>query len=370
MGLLRVVEWKDYSGNTIVHKLDLSASRDFIGKGSKLTVRESQAVVFCDKGRMADVFLPGYYDLSTDNIPILTRLMSWKYGFESPFKSDVFFVNTKQFANNRWGTRNPILLRDPEYGAIRIGAYGTYAFKVKDPYVFLTEYSGTNREYTTERITDWLRSMLVTRLTDIIGESKIPVLDMAANLVELGDMVREKLTATFDAMGLELCLFNFENFSLPENLQAALDESTTLGILAPRMDTYTRKAAADAMVTAASNPGAGSTMGAGMGMGMGMTMGSMMGGMMGGMGMGAGAPTASCASCGATFAVGTKFCPTCGTAVAPAGGGFKCPACEHDVPAGAKFCPDCGTAIVTKCPSCGKDVAPGTRFCPDCGTRL
>ena len=226
MGMLKLIEWKDNSKDTIVYKIDMK--KDYITRGSKLTVRESQAAVFCHKGKMADVFLPGFYTLDTDNVPLLTKLMSWKYGFESPFKSDVYFVNTKQFTNMKWGTQNPILIRDADYGAVRVRAYGTYSFKVSDPYVFMSELSGTNSSFSTYDITEWLRSMVVTHTSDIIGESKIPVLDMAGNLVELGKMLKERLTEELNGIGVEICTFNFENFSMPEALEKAPDEITLL----------------------------------------------------------------------------------------------------------------------------------------------
>ena len=147
MGILKLIEWKDASADTIVYRLDIG--KDYITRGSKLTVRESQACVFCHKGKMTDVFLPGFYTLDTDNVPLLTKLMSWKYGFESPFKSDVFFVNTRQFTNQRWGTKNPIIIRDADYGAVRVRAFGTFAFKVSDAYLFMKELSGTVPSYRT-----------------------------------------------------------------------------------------------------------------------------------------------------------------------------------------------------------------------------
>lgn len=339
MGILKLVEWKDNTTDTIVYRYDLK--KDYITRGSKLTVRESQACIFCDKGRMADVFLPGFYTLDTDNVPVLTRLMSWKYGFESPFKSDVFFVNTKQFTNQKWGTKNPIIIRDADYGAVRVRAFGTYSFRVIDPYVFMKELSGTVPSYKTADISEWLRSMVVTRITDIIGESKIPVLDMAGNLIELGEIVAKQLSSALKDVGVEVPAFNFENFSMPEALEKALDESTTLGILGKNMDIYVKKAQADALRDAAKNPGmAGSAMGAGMGVGMGMQMGHMFGNM------------------------ATSSAPTSAEST------IKCPSCKADIAAKSKFCPECGYAIKTVCPKCGTKFKPGTKFCPECGEKI
>lgn len=356
MGMLKVIEWKDDTRDTLVYKIDLK--KDYITKGSTLTVRESQAAVFCDKGRMADVFLPGYYKLSTDNVPILTKLMSWKYGFESPFKSDVYFVNTKQFTGCKWGTVNPIIIRDADYGAVRVRAYGTYSYRVDDPYVFLTELSGTNSSFKTQDINDWLRSLVVTRVSDIVGESKIPVLDMAGNLVEFGEIVQERLGEAFKEIGLKLTRFNFENFSMPEELERALDQSASLGILGKNMNVYMQKAQADAMLAAAKNPGAGSTMGAGMGMGMGMSMGAMFGNMYN-------------QNLGNQNNNQANQANNSNNAAKPVGGAAAyCSNCGAALTAGAKFCPECGNKVASVCPKCGKPVQPNAKFCPECGEKL
>jgi len=341
MALLKIIEWKDDTRDTIVYRIN--CKNDNITRDSKLIVREGQAAVFCDKGKMYDVFEPGTYNLKTTNIPLLTKAMSWKYGFQSPFKSDIYFVNTRQFTNFKWGTSNPIIVRDKDYGAVRIRAYGTYSFKVDDPYIFMRELSGTLSIFKTSDITDWLRSIVVTRMCDCIGESKIPVLDMAGNLVELGKFVCKELKEEFEKIGLVIGAFNFENFSLPEALEKTLDESASLGILRQNMDVYKAKAEADALKEAAKNPGmAGGTMGAGLGFGMGMNMARMYGGQ---------GQTES--------AVKKEDANT-----------IKCPGCKATIAKDSKFCPECGKKIVNKCPKCGHEVKPGARFCPECGERI
>ena len=267
---LKVIEWAESAPDVIVWKFPVG--KNTIERGSSLTVREGQAVVFCDKGRMADVFGPGMYKLDTDTIPILTRLLSWKYAFEKPFKSDIYFVSTRQFANLKWGTATPVIVRDAEYGAVRLRAYGTYAFRVTDPYVFLKEMSGTCAAFRTQDITDHIRSLLVTFLSDALGESGVPVLDLSANLVELGDGVKTSLEKRLSAIGVGLTAFRFESVSLPPELEKALDENTRLNMMRGNIDIYTQMAQADAMKEAAKNPGGGvgSMMGAGRGMGMGM----------------------------------------------------------------------------------------------------
>ena len=345
MGLLKNIEWTDTSSNLIVWKYPIT--KDHVNKGSALTVRESQVVIFVDKGRLADVFLPGYYKLDSNNMPILTKLMSWKYGFETPFKSDIYFVNTKQFTNQKWGTLNPILVRDKDYGAVRIRGFGNYSFKVDDAYVFMQNLSGTNTKFETAQITDYLRSMVVSGISDAIGESKIAVLDMAANLQELSKIVETKMAQEFKAIGLELTNFVFESFSLPEELEKALDKNTSLGMMRGNMDVYTQMETLEAMKEAAKNPGtAGGTMGAGMGLGMGMGLGNIFANNMQQMN--------NQHQTQAQNQPQKKFCPNCGA----------------EINGNPKFCPECGQKMKHVCPDCGTEVKASAKFCPECGRKL
>ena len=366
MALLKVIEWSDNSHNTLVYKID--TKKNIIARGSALTVREGQAAVFCDKGRMADVFLPGYYKLDTDSLPVLTALLSWKYGFETPFKSEVYFVSTNRFTKQRWGTANPIMLRDPDFGAVRVRGYGTYSFRVKDPYVFMTELSGSHSTYRTEDISDHIRSMLVMAISDALGESGISVVDMAANLMELSDAVKASLEKRFSELGLELSDFNFENVSLPAELEKAMDENARLGMFRRNMDVYTRMAQADALKDAAKNPGtAGSAIGAGLGLGMGMQMMNAVKEMSAANGGG----TASlCPKCGAEVPAGAKFCARCGAKTDGGAAGGVCKKCGTRLLAGAKFCSECGTPVETLCPKCGAKLLENAKFCPECGEKL
>lgn len=345
MGILKNIEWTDSSSNLIIWKYPIN--KDHVNKGSALTVRESQVAIFVDKGRLADVFLPGYYKLDTNNMPVLTKLMSWKYGFETPFKSDIYFVNTKQFTNQKWGTANPILVRDKDYGAVRIRGFGNYSFKVDDAYVFMQNLSGTNTKFETTQITDYLRSMVVSGISDAIGESKIAVLDMAANLQELSKIVETKVAEDFKAIGLELTNFVFESFSLPEELEKALDKNTSLGMMRGNMDVYTQMETLEAMKEAAKNPGAaGGTMGAGMGLGMGMGLGNIFANNM--QQMNSQNQTQS------QNQPQKKFCPNCGA----------------EINGNPKFCPECGQKMKHVCPDCGTEVKASAKFCPECGRKL
>lgn len=345
MGILKNIEWTDSSSNLIIWKYPIN--KDHVNKGSALTVRESQVAIFVDKGRLADVFLPGYYKLDTNNMPVLTKLMSWKYGFETPFKSDIYFVNTKQFTNQKWGTANPILVRDKDYGAVRIRGFGNYSFKVDDAYVFMQNLSGTNTKFETAQITDYLRSMVVSGISDAIGESKIAVLDMAANLQELSKIVETKMAQEFKAIGLELTNFVFESFSLPEELEKALDKNTSLGMMRGNMDVYTQMETLEAMKEAAKNPGtAGGTMGAGMGLGMGMGLGNIFANNMQQMN--------NQHQTQAQNQPQKKFCPNCGA----------------EINGNPKFCPECGQKMKHVCPDCGTEVKASAKFCPECGRKL
>ncbi len=343
MGILKNIEWADTSSNLIIWKYPIN--KDHVNKGSALTVRESQVAIFVDKGRLADVFLPGFYKLDTNNMPVLKKLMSWKYGFETPFKSDIYFVNTKQFTNQKWGTANPILVRDKDYGAVRIRGFGNYSFKVDDAYVFMQNLSGTNTKFETNQITGYLRSMVVSGISDAIGESKVAVLDMAANLQELSRMVESKVADDFKQIGLELTNFVFESFSLPEELEKALDKNTSLGMMRGNMDVYTQMETLEAMKEAAKNQGsAGGTMGAGMGLGMGMGLGNIFANNMQQMSQNNNTKPAE----------QTKTCPNCNAVL-------------HGNP---KFCPECGQKIKLVCPDCGTAIKGNAKFCPECGRKL
>ncbi|WP_431210906.1 SPFH domain-containing protein [Puia sp. P3] len=268
-----IIEWVDTTSDTIVWKFPRYHNE--IKMNSKLTVRETQWAVFINEGAIADVFTPGMYTLSTENMPILTTLKGWKYGFNSPFKADVFFVSTRQFVNQKWGTRNPVMLRDAEFGPVRLRAFGSFAFRVKDPAVFLKELAATNPEFTIDGINEQLRNLAVSRGMDAIAEAKIPILDLAANYDEVSARITEKIKPEFGELGLELTKFLIENISLPPELEAALDKRSSMGIVG-NLGAYAQYQAANAMEEAAKNPGGGLA-GAGLGAGVGIAIGGQLG---------------------------------------------------------------------------------------------
>lgn len=269
-----IIEWVDTTSDTIVWKFPRYQNE--IKMNSQLTVRETQWAVFMNEGTIADVFTPGMYTLSTQNMPILTTLKGWKYGFNSPFKADVFFVSTRQFINQKWGTRNPIMLRDAEFGPVRLRAFGSFAFRVKDPGTFIKEVAATNPEFTVEGINEQLRNLAVSRGMEAIAESKIPVLDLAANYEAVSGHITEKIKSEFNELGLELTKFLIENISLPPEVEAALDKRSSMGIVG-NLGAYAQFQAANAMEQAASNPGGGGLAGAGIGAGLGMAIGGQVG---------------------------------------------------------------------------------------------
>ena len=286
---IEIIQWLDETNDSLVYRFPVYNQE--IKMGAQLTVRENQVALFVNEGKAADLFTPGRYELTTQNIPILTTLRGWKYGFQSPFKAELYFFNTRLFTDLKWGTTNPVMMRDAEFGMIRLRAFGTYAMKVADPKLFFNTVVGTQGLTTTDEITGQLRSIVLSKLSDAIAESKIPALDIASKYDELSAFGRGRIGPEFGAFGLELSKFFIENVSLPEEVEAAIDQRTKLGVLGDRLGQYTQLQAADAMKVAAANPGG--VAGVGVGIGAGVAMGQAMGtafGMSAGAG-GAGAPT-------------------------------------------------------------------------------
>jgi len=268
-----IIEW------TAPSESDLMAYRfpryhNEIKMGAKLTVREGQAAVFVNEGQIADLFSPGMYELSTQNLPILTTLRGWKYGLQSPFKAEVYFVQTKQFTDLKWGTSNPIIMREAEFGAVRLRAYGTYVIKVVDPKVFMQQLVSTDPEFEVYEISSQLRNVIVSRFADVIASMKIPVLDLAGNYDKLGTFICARINDEFTSFGIDLLNFYVENISLPENVEAVLDRRTAMGV-AGDLEAYMKYQTAEALREAAQNP-AGGAAGVGVGLGAGLGMAQRM----------------------------------------------------------------------------------------------
>ncbi len=266
-----IIEFLDPTQNTIVHRFERFQNE--IKNNAKLVVREGQMAVFINEGQLADVFRPGTYTLNTQNLPILATLKGWKYGFNSPFKAEVYFVNTKTFIDQRWGTKNPIILNDNRFGMIEVRAFGTYTFKIADAGQFIREIVGTTGTFTTEHITDQLRSVIVTRFTDSIGEANLPIENYAANLNELSTAIFSYMKDDFYVYGMDVTKFLIENISMPEEVKKEIFELSRLNHV--DLNKLTQMKAAKAMEAAANNPSG--VAGAGVGMGAGFAMANQFG---------------------------------------------------------------------------------------------
>lgn len=371
---IEVIEWLDESGNTMMYRFPVRGQE--IKNGAQLIVRESQVAVFVFEGQIADVFSPGRYTINGGNTPILSKLGAWKYGFNSPFKAEVYFANTKQFTDLKWGTMNPIMMRDADFGMVRLRAFGIYSIRVGDPKTFIKEVAGTNGHFETEDIEGQLKRTLVSSFTDALGESKIPALDLASNYDELSKFARTKLNEEFKTYGLELTKFFVENISLPPEVEAAMDKRTSMGVIGD-VGRYAQFQAADAMRDAANNPSGGAGIGAGLGAG--FAIGNQMAGQMSNAmnqsqqesGGGVGAATVKCPKCGASHSGAGKFCKECGAKLEAASQTVPCVKCGAQLQVGAKFCNECGVKQEkAKCPNCQAEAVPGTKFCNECGTKF
>ena len=274
-----IIEWTEPSQNEIL-AYRFPRYNNEIKNGAKLTVREGQAAVFVNEGQIADVFSPGMYTLDTKNLPILSTLKGWKYGFNSPFKAEVYFVATRQWTDQKWGTQNPFMLRDAEFGPLRVRAFGTYAFRVSDPGTFLKQLVATDPNFEAYEISNQLRNTIVSRFVDVVGQSKIPVLDMAGNYEKMSRLCQERIAPDLQSMGLSLTLFYIENISLPPEVEEALDKRTKMGVIGD-LSKYTQYQTAEAIPAAAANPGGIAGIGAGLGVGIGIAN-QMAGAMAGG----------------------------------------------------------------------------------------
>lgn len=260
-----VIEWTDSSVDTMVYRFQRYGNE--IKFGAKLTVRESQVAVFVSEGEIADILGPGLYELETKNLPILSTLQHWYHGFESPFKAEVYFFNTRQFTDLKWGTKNPIMMRDKEFSMVRLRTFGTYNIRIDDPAKFIREIVGTDGHFTVDEISSQLRNLIVTRYTDILGSSEIPVLDLAGNQGQLGELLTQRIAPEFKDYGLELTQILVENISLPPAVEEALDKRTSMGMIGD-LNRYIQFGAAESMQLENKGGNAGSAIEMGLGFAM------------------------------------------------------------------------------------------------------
>jgi membrane protease subunit (stomatin/prohibitin family) len=256
---IEVIDWVDDSNNTVLYKFPDKGNK--IMNGAQMTVRESQVVVLMNEGEFGDEYKPGRYELTTQNMPLTTTLKSWKYLFDSPFKVDVFFVNTKMFTNLKWGTTNPIIMRDPEFKQVRVRSFGTYTIKVKDAKKFIKEFSGTNPWVPIDAISEQCRNAITSKLAEGLAEAGVSVLDLAANFTEVANKLKPIFQTDFDAWGIELGQFYIENVSLPEEVEKMFDKTTSLNMMGDKLNQFNQMQAGISLEKMADNPGSGNMAG-------------------------------------------------------------------------------------------------------------
>ncbi|HUG17316.1 MAG TPA: SPFH domain-containing protein [Thermomicrobiales bacterium] len=357
MAIIDLIEYADERQNELVHRVPQHGSGEF-KLGSQCVVRESQRAVFMRDGRALDLLPPGRHTLSTANIPMLTGLIGLPFGSKSPFRAEVYYVNTREFTDMKWGTPQPVLFRDTEFGMIRVRAFGTYSLRIKEPQQFLTQVVGTRASYTTDDIEGFLRSIVINEFNDMLGEIMTSLLDIQGLTRDIATAMQHALAEDFDRLGLELRSFQVSAVTPPEEVQKRIDERSSMGILGD-MRTYTQFQTAQAignMGEGGSGGGSSLTEGAGLGagLGVGMAMGEALRDSVRGGGQPA-QPTVSppaapqpvagarfCSNCGHAYATGARFCPNCGFNLVAAGG---CPKCGFVNPSGSKFCQECGNTL-------------------------
>ena len=368
--LMEVIEWVDLNSNDMIHRIPEEGSMD-IKLGAQLIVRESQSAVFFSNGRACDILGPGRHTLTTLNIPILTRLLSIPWGFTSPFRAEVYFVNQKVFTNLKWGTRDPVAFRDRELGLIRLRGYGTYTCRIVEPMVFLNRLVGHQALYTTDDIADYLRDVIIARINDLFGERLDTIFDLPQQYTELAQQVREIVGVEFSKYGMELMDFYISAITPPEEVQKMIDQRSGMEAVGD-LDKFLKFGMAKAL--SASGESGMPSAGAGLGMGAGI-------GLMAPMFISKALapdqtdfkkeplPTVTCPACGADTPEESRFCYKCGHQMVSIN---RCGQCAALLPADAEYCLKCGHKLTegTACGQCGKTLPPGTRYCYHCGNKI
>ena len=369
-----VIEFFDETGDEIAHRIPETGSGE-TQLGSQLVVRENQYAVFFRDGKALDSFGPGRHTLTTLNLPLIRRIIGAAFDGKSPFRVEVYYVNGKVFTNSKWGTQEPIPFRDTELHMVRLRAFGTYSERVIEPQLFINKAVGTQGIYRRNEIEDFLRTIIIARLTDFLGENLKSIFDLPQHYDEVAAGTKARIHDDFSKYGLELVDFYINAITPPTDVQEMIDQRSGMGAVGD-LGKFTQFSAARALRDAAQQGGGGEgggagTAGAGLGLGAGLGMGMMMPGMISQAYGQTGGPQIKCSKCGGLNPATAKFCSACGEKLEMEM--INCPKCNQPVLKGSKFCSNCGASLapkLIKCSKCGMDVPEGTKFCPNCGNNL
>lgn len=365
---LEVIEWMDPTGEEMIYRLPQQGSADF-KLGAQLIVRDSQMAIFFKDGHAADSFSVGRHTLSTLNIPILTRLLAFPFGFDSPFRAEVYFINMKVFSDLKWGTKHPVTFRDSELGLIRLRGHGAFTMKIVEPALFLNSLVGRQSVYSTSDIQDYLRDVIIARLNDMLGENLDSILNLPAQYTELADEFKKSVETEFSKYGLELVDFYISSITPPDEVAALIDKKAGMEAVGD-LDKFLKFEMAQGL--GAQGGTASSGAGAGVAAGIGMMMPGVMQNVF--------TPeqkelkreplaTVTCPKCHTDTPEQSRFCYRCGHTMIVLN---RCHGCQTELPTEALFCHTCGIKLdeKTSCPNCQADLIPGSKFCGDCGEKI